>query len=176
MSAFTRTPESTGLLQPTKFLLTFDRIKTVQFYCQSVNLPGINLGQAPINAPMLDMFAPGNKITYNPLNIHFLVDAKLESWQELHSWFRSIASPESYEERKTLSQMQNQFNIKKNTSYSDATLTILSNLNNPILRVKFINMFPITLSDITFDSAQSADDIISADATFIFDYFNFEPV
>jgi hypothetical protein len=174
MSAFTRTPQSNSLLQPTKFILTFDRIKTVQFYCQSANIPGINLGQAPINTPMLDIFAPGNKIIYNPFNIHFLVDEKLEGWQELHTWFRSIASPESYQERKTLSNLQNQFNSKKNTSYSDATLTVLSSLNNPILRVKFYNMFPITLSDVIFDSAQSADDIISADAVFMFDYFDFE--
>ena len=176
MNALTRTPENTNLLQPTKFILTFDRIGSTQFFCQSVNIPGINLGQAPISTPTLDIFAPGNKITYNPLNIHFLVDEKLDSWQQLHNWFRSIASPESYSERKRLSDVQNQYNSKKLKSYSDATLTVLSSLNNPILRVRFINMFPITLSDITFDSSQSADDIISADCVFIFDYFNIEPI
>jgi hypothetical protein len=176
MTALTRTPEAGSFLQPTKYLLTFDRIKTVQFYCQSVNIPGINLGQAPISTPMLDIFAPGNKITYNPLNIHFLVDEKLQSWQELHAWFRSIASPESFDERKRLGTLQNQYSLggKRPQAYSDATLTVLSSLNNPILRVKFYNMFPITLSDIIFDSAQSADDVISADAVFIFDYFDFE--
>jgi len=174
MSAITRTPENTNLLQPTKFILTFDRIGSTQFFCQSVNIPGINLGQAPINTPMLDFFAPGNKITYNPFAIHFLVDEKLDSWQQLHAWFRSIASPESFQERKRLSDIQNQYTSTKLTSYSDATLTILSSLNNPILRVKFFNVFPITLSDIMFDTSQSADDIISADAVFMFDYFNFE--
>lgn len=175
MSAFTRTPEATGLLQPTKFLLTFDRIKTTQYFCQSVNIPGVNLGQAPINIPTADIFAPGNKITYNPLNVHFLVDSKMTNWQELHAWFRSIASPESFSERKRLTQLQNQYSFKKN-SYSDATLTVLSPLNNPILRVRFYNCFPITLSDIIFDSSQSADDIISADGVFIYDYFDFEAV
>ena len=106
----------------------------------------------------------------------FLVDEKLASWQELHSWFRSIASPESYEERKRLTSIQNAYKSQKLTSYSDATLTILSALNNPILRVRFINMFPITLSDVIVDSSQSADDIISADAVFMFDYFNFEDI
>lgn len=174
MTALSRTPENTNLLQPTKFILTFDRIKTVQFFCQSANIPGINLGQAPISTPMLDIFAPGNKITYNPFNIHFLVDEKLEGWKELHAWFRSIASPQSYEERKRLTDAQNQYSNSKLKNYSDATLTVLSSLNNPILRVKFYNMFPITLSDIIFDSAQSADDIVSADAVFMFDYFDFD--
>ena len=74
-----------------------------------------------------------------------------------------------------LTVLQNQNKATKSLeSYSDATLTVLSSLNNPILRVKFYNLFPISLSDIMFDSAQSADDIITADATFIFDYFDFE--
>ena len=120
---------------------------------------------------MLDIFAPGNKITYNPMNIHFLVDSKLESWRELHTWFRSIASPESYAERKTLSQLQNQFNTKKSTSYSDATLTVLSALNNPIVKVQFYNVFPLSLSDIQFDTMSSADTIPTAEASFMYDYY-----
>ena len=174
MTAITRTPQNTNLLQPTKFLLTFDRMPTVQYFCQSANIPGINLGQAPINTPMLDFFAPGNKITYNPFSIHFLLDEQVAGWQELHTWFRSIASPESWEERKRLQAVQNKLGGTKPSYYSDATLTVLSALNNPILRVKFINVFPITLSDIIFDSSQSADDIMTADAVFMFDYFNFE--
>jgi hypothetical protein len=173
MTAINRTPNNTNILQPTKFLLTFDRIPTATFFCQSANIPGINLGQAPINFPMIDVFAPGNKITYNPFNIHFLVDEKLESWQQLHAWFRSIASPEGFEERRRLSNLQNTHKNQPLKSYSDATLTVLSALNNPILRVEFKNMFPITLSDIIFDSSSSANDIISADAIFMFDYFNF---
>jgi hypothetical protein len=176
MTAFNRTPQNTNLLQPTKFILTFDRIGTSQFFCQSVNLPGINLGQAPISSPMLDYFAPGNKITYNPFNVHFLLDESVEGWRHIHNWFRSIASPVNFEERKRLTDVQN---VGKNTNlkyYSDGTLTVLSSLNNPILRVKLINMFPISLSDIIFDSSQSADDVMTADATFIFDYFEFESV
>jgi hypothetical protein len=60
--------------------------------------------------------------------------------------------------------------------YSDATLTILSALNNPIARVEFVNMFPVSLSDIYFDTKQSADDIITADATFVFDQFKIVPL
>jgi hypothetical protein len=174
MTALTRTPQNTNYLQPTKFVLTFDRIGGVQYFCQSVNIPGINLGQAPLQFPSLDVFAPGNKITYNPFSIRFTVDEKLQSWQDLHAWFRSIASPEGFPERNRLSNIQNQFKTQPLPSYSDATLTVLNNLNNPTLRVKFYNVFPITLSDIIFDTTQSADDIITSDAVFLFDYFNFD--
>lgn len=176
MTALTRTPQNTNYLQPTKFLLTFDRIGSVSYFCQSVNIPGVNLGQAPLQTPMLDIFAPGNKITYNPLSIRFNVDEEMSSWRALHDWYRSIASPESYVERKRLTDLQNQYKEQKLKSYSDATLTVLSALNNPIVRVQYINVFPITLSDIIFDTTQSADNIITADAVFMFDYFNFLPV
>lgn len=178
MTVLTRTPQNTNLLQPTKFLLSFDRIgKSTQYFCQLVNLPGINLGQAPIYTPTADIFAPGNKITYNPFNVHFLLDESLLGWQQLHSWFRSIASPEGFPERNRLTSLQNQYNQSNSKlQYSDATLTVLSNLNNPIVRVRFFNMFPITLSDVVFDTTQSADDIMTADAVFVFDYFNFESI
>jgi hypothetical protein len=176
MTALTRVPQNTNYLQPTKFLLTFDRIGSVQYFCQSVNIPGVNLGQAPINLPTVDVFAPGNKITYNPLSIRFNVDAELDGWRQLHDWYRSIASPESFQERKRLTDIQNAYQSNRLKNYSDATLTVLSSLNNPILRIQYINVFPITLSDIIFDTAQSADDIITADAVFVFDYFNFVPL
>jgi hypothetical protein len=176
MTALTRVPQNTNYLQPTKFLLTFDRIGSVQYFCQSVNIPGVNLGQAPINLPTVDVFAPGNKITYNPLSIRFNVDAELDGWRQLHDWYRSIASPESFQERKRLTDIQNAYQSNRLKNYSDATLTVLSSLNNPILRIQYINVFPITLSDIIFDTAQSADDIITADGIFVFDYFNFVPL
>ena len=177
MTALTRLPQNTNYLQPTKFLLTFDRLGDVQYFCQTVNIPGVNLGQAPFNTPMLDVFVPDRKMIYNPLSIHFTIDESLNGWQQLHAWFRSIASPTSFDERNRLTSLQNANKTSSSlNSYSDATLTILSALNNPILRVKFYNVFPITLSDILFDTTQSADDIITADCVFTFDYFDFEKV
>ena len=175
MTALTRLPQNTNYLQPSKFLLTFDRLGDVQYFCQTVNIPGVNLGQAPFNTPLLDVFVPDRKMIYNPLSIHFTIDESLNGWQQLHAWFRSIASPTSFDERNRLTSLQNASKTSSSlNSYSDATLTILSALNNPILRVKFYNVFPITLSDILFDTTQSADDIITADCVFTFDYFDFE--
>lgn len=171
-TALTSSPKNTSYLQASKFLLAFDRIPNTQYFCQTANIPGVNIGQAQISSPLLDYFAPGNKITYNPFNITFAVNGDASSWSDLHNWFRAIASPESFDERNRLTAMAT--NKRNLQSYSDATLTVLSNLNNPVLRVRFINMFPITLSDILFDTRETADDILIADASFMFEYFNFE--
>jgi len=176
MSVLSRTPQNTNLLQPTKFLLTFDRIGTVTYFCQSVNIPGVSVGQAPINFPSVTVYSPGNQITYNNLNISFLVDESLISWQNLHDWFRSFASPDGTEERNLKTRLQNEYTRQDKKQYSDATLTVLNNLNNPVIRVQFTNVFPVSLSDITFDTRMSADDIITADGTFVFDEFKFLPI
>jgi len=179
MTAITRIPQNTNYLQPTKYLLSFDRIGSTQYFCQAVNIPGMSIGQAPINTPTADIYAPGNKITYNQLNIDFAVDEKVDSWRQIHDWFRSIAAPESFSERKRLTDIQNQYRNTTSAAskyYSDATLTVLNNLNNPVLRVKFVNAFPISLSDIQFDTKMTADDIVYATATFVFDYHIFEAI
>ena len=173
MTTLTRTPVNTNLLQPTKYLLTFSRMPTVQYFCQAVNLPGVSVGQAPITFPSVTVYSPGNQIAYNNFNIEFTVDEEVQSWKELYEWFRSFSSPDGTDERTLLSQKQNQGKTVKKPWYSDATLTVLSALNNPILRVEFINIFPVSLSDLQFDTKLSADDIMTADANFVYDQFKF---
>lgn len=175
MSALTRTPQNTNLLQPTKFLLTFSRIPAAQYFLQSVNLPGITAGQTMINTPIHDYYVAPVKMEFSNLNINFLLDESLQSWKDIYYWFRSVASPESIEERNRLRRLQTGKD-DKSSYYSDGILTLLSNLNNPIMRIEFFNLFPISLSDVQFDTRQSADDVMTADATFVFEYFNFLPV
>jgi hypothetical protein len=160
MTVLNRNPQNTNLLQPTKFLLTFGRIPDTQYFCQEVNLPGVTLGEVNRATPFLDMFSPGTKLTYDPLEITFTIDEELLSWKNLYDWFISIADPDGFEKRTYVKELQ------RTEHFSDATLTILSALNNPVLRIQFSNVFPLTLNDINFDSKLSADTIITAKATF----------
>ena len=96
------------------------------------------------------------------------------SWKDLHDWFRSIAAPSGTDERNELTSLQNTYK-GKNSSYSDGTLTILTALNNPNVRINFYNMFPVSLSDLQLDTKMSADDIITADAIFQYDQFKIVP-
>ena len=167
MTAITRSPENTNLLQPTKFLLTLDRIGATQYFCQSVNLPGVSLGEVNRATPFLDMYSPGTKLTYSPLDVEFLVDEELQSWKNIYDWFTSIADPDGFEKRNGSKELQN------NKHFSDATLTILSGLNNPILRIQYTNLFPLSINDIQFDTTQSADTIITASATFRYQSYKY---
>ena len=74
MTALNRNPQNSNLLQPTKFLLTFDRIGDIQYFCQTVSIPSVSLGEVNRATPFLDMFSPGTKLNYDPLDIEFLIN------------------------------------------------------------------------------------------------------
>lgn len=173
MTVFNRVPQNTNALQPTKYLLTFDRIGSIQYFCQSVNIPGISVGEASVPFPSLNIPLPGNKLSFNNFNINFIIDEQMDSWKSLYNWFQSFASPKGTEERNRLTQIQNQNRTTKHPFASDATLSVLSALNNPLFRIQFYNMFPISLSDINLDVKLSADDILTGDAVFVYEQFEF---
>jgi hypothetical protein len=170
MSALTRSPENTNLLQPTKFLLVFSRIGTVQYFCQSVNIPSIKLGEIVRATPFLDLYSPGTKLDYSLLDIEFIVDEELQTWKNLYNWFTSIADPNGFEKRAYKEELQ------RNEYFSDATLTILSSLNNPILRIQFRNLFPVTMGDINLDTKLSADNIVTVSASFRYESYTYLPL
>ena len=168
MSLLNRNPENTNLLQPTKFLLTFARLPATQYFCQEVNIPGVSLGEVDRVTPFLDMFSPGTKLNYDPLDIEFLINEDMSSWVEMYKWFISIADPDGFEKRDGSKELQT---IKH---FSDASLTILSALNNPIFRIHFRNAFPLTLGSVDFDTKLSADHIMTVRASFRYQSYNYE--
>lgn len=168
MSVLNRNPESINFLQPTKFLLNFERIPAVTYQCQQVNLPGATLGVVTRETPFIDIYSPGTKLVYNPLTVTFIVDEKLESWRNMMTWFYSIADPSGFEKR------NHEMELQTNKHLSDATLTVLTNLNNPGVRIKFANVFPMDISDLQFDVQGSADTIMTVTANFRYDYYTIE--
>jgi len=167
MTALTRSPQNTNLLQPTKYLLEFKRINTVTYFLQTVNVPSIKLGEVIRTTPFLDMYSPGTKLDYSTLDIEFIVDEELETWKNLYNWFVSIADPDGFEKRTYKEELQ------RSEHFSDATLTVLSNLNNPVLRINFRNLFPISMGDINFDTRLSADNIMTVSASFRYESYTY---
>ncbi|NCX62909.1 MAG: hypothetical protein EBW84_09325 [Betaproteobacteria bacterium] len=60
--------------------------------------------------------------------------------------------------------------------YSDASLSIYSNKNNVNFRIKLYEVFPTSLSTILFNTGDTAENIVTADATFRFSYYDYERI
>ena len=169
MTVLNRNPQNTNPLQPTKFLMTFTRVPSTTYFCQSVSIPSISLGSAMFPTPTLDVNVPGNKLTFGSLTVTFIVNEDLESWKNIYDWLMSIGHP-NLEERERLNRLAG------GKRQADATLTVLSALNNPVARVQFIGLYPTDIADINFDTTLSADTIITATATFNYMYYEFLPL
>lgn len=173
-TGLTRQPQNTNLLQTTKYIFTMPRINNVQYFCQNAILPGVSLPEMPRPTSVVDLYVPGNKMVYNRFEVTFLIDAELKSWTDIHDWMRELTTPVKADEYKNLWKRDTVLNSKQMAQYADGILTIMSALNNPKFRITYTNMFPTSLSDIQFKTTDSADEILTATATFRYDYFEIE--
>jgi hypothetical protein len=168
--------------QSTKFKLNFSRLPYMTFFCNSVNLPGVSAGSTQQFTPFSDAPVPGDKIQYETLDVSFMVDEDYMSWFTIHDWIRGMTFPTSFSEYKNLALQQrtlpqsSMVARQDKPQYSDATLNIFTNKNNSNINIMFKDCFPITLSSIKFSTQDSADVIITGDASFKFAYYDINRV
>ena len=162
-------PSNLSLGQPTKFQLAFKRIPNTMYFLQSCNVPGISTTDVLTGTPFVDTYHPGQKLVYDTFNITFLVDSEFRSWFDLHDWLRSITPPES---PVAYRQMIKQYG----SPYSDATLTINNNANNPMLRIHLVGVFPIQLASLNLDQTTDANQQLVGDCSLRFTYHTIERI
>jgi hypothetical protein len=178
MTILTRNPTNPNFLQPNKFQLNFSRLPNIQFFAQIVSVPGISLSEALQPTPFVDLYVPGEKAIYDLLNVTFMIDESLGAWIEVHDWIRAMTFPADFSEYRNLKNL-NPHTVARNNlkpQYSDCVVTVLSSANVPIIRFKYYDAFPTTLSSFVMSSSDSPDNIITADATFRYSYFDIEKI
>lgn len=169
-------PQSTSLLQPTKFQLSFKRLPDVQYFVQKFTLPGGSIQALEQPTPFKNRPVPGNKLSYETLTITFLVEETMNSWNEIHTWLKNLGIETDYQDYRNLRRMINVAKDDAFPQYSDATLTVLSTQNNPRIRFNFKDCFPVRLGNIEFDTEQSAEDVMKCEAEFAFFYYELERI
>lgn len=175
MTALTRNPSNPNFLQPNKFVLTFSRLPNMQYFCQSVSVPGIALSETVITNPFVDIYSPGEKAIYDVLNVTFIVDEEMKSWIEVHDWIRAMTFPEEFAEYRQLTRLaKGNLSRPQFPQFSDASITIFSSSMKPYYRIKYYESFPTTLSTFILNAQDGPDTIITADATFRYSYFDIE--
>jgi len=139
--------------------------ENLTFTLTEFNIPGINTGAPRLPTPFTDMPQRGDKLVFDEFNATFIVTERMENWLEVYNWLVGITAPTNPREFRT-----------KKTEYVDGTLNIFSSHNNNILTVNYINMVPIALSSIQFNTTDNESRIITAQVTFLYESYNIEPV
>ena len=171
--------------------LAFNRVPKTTWFCTTANVPGITLGEAMFPTPMLDTFVTGDKLTFETLNITFIVDEELQNYRELWDWMVGIGAPVNHSQWETTlakgdgavrtfgtpdADPRTKTTFDESNLYSDATLIVYNSKNIPKVNVNFKNMFPTSLSSLEYSQELTDVEYFKASATFRYLYYEFETV
>ena len=146
MATLAEQPKNINPLADVQFKFNVAALPNTTFFIQTCNLPGIALEAQTIGVPQLQNFSRHTGvITYEALNITFMIDEYLKNWQEVYEWMISDVN-----------------------KYTSAVLTIVSSSMNPTMEIHFKDIFPTSLSEIAFDSTTT--DPVYQIATVSFNY------
>ena len=163
-------------LSPVGFKFSITKLPKADFFSNSSEIPGINLGVAIQPSYLKDIPVPGDKLTYDDLNLDFFVDENLENYLEVHKWLRGLGYPYSIQEHIDLKANDEYFpdNSTKSSynEYSDATLSIYNSNFNIIAQVHFKDVFPISLSTVNFSAKETDINYVTASATFKYSIYD----
>ena len=173
----TRNPANPNLLHPNKFRLTFSRLPDMQFFCQSVIVPGVSMSEVQRNTPFVDTYLPGDKLIYDLLSVTFLIDEEIQSWKNIHDWVRGMTFPTDFQEYRNLANPpRGLVAVPERPQYSQAQLTLLTSANNPRYSFNFVDVFPISLSSIMLSTESSPNEVLTADAVFRFSWYDISKI
>jgi|TARA_B110000305_G_C19443289_1_gene643255 hypothetical protein len=174
-NAITRQPTQLDYASPTQFKFNITKLPKVEYFCTEVNIPSLQMTNATQVTPLRDIPLPGTKLDFGDLVLTFMIDEKLENYEEVFAWLRGLGFPEDHSDYSNLVKsgrdrfptqgkgVQNANAGREGTAtpqggiLSDATLTILSAKNNPIKEVRFRDIFPVSLTGVNY--SQQAGDV-----------------
>ena len=183
-SPISRQPDKLDYLSPTQFKFNIHQLPKVEFFTTAANVPAISLGDTVFPTPYKDIPMMGDTLSYENLSITFIVDEYLENYISLHEWMTAIGFPKS---RTQFSEFRSTTastpivtqgtsgdigDVQPSTSargmFGDAILTMLTNKNNPVVEVRFQDLYPVSLG--ALEMTQTATDVeyisVSADFTY----------
>jgi hypothetical protein len=169
MSAIDNTPTNKNFLSPLNFKFQIKKAPHVNFFIQKVNIPSIALPNPVATNPFINIPYPGEHLRYGDLEISFKVDEDLQNYLEIHNWLISLGKPENFEQYKAIQDIDP---ITGNGIYSDITLHVLASTKMPNYEIVFVDAFPASLSDISFNTVDNDVTFIQASASFKYTYYN----
>ena len=165
-----------NLLSIVGFKFILERCPKVDFLCNQANIPDVNLGIAQQATYLKNIPVPGDKLNYGNLNLAFMVDEDMENYLQIYQWITSLGFPESIDQYQEL-RTEDRFypTIDQDDRYnerSDETLMIIYSDYNPSVKIKFKDMFPVSLSGIPFNATSEQQQYYTAQASFMYSIFD----
>jgi len=166
-------PSSINPLSPNGFMLNILKLPDVSYFCQQANLPSISLGEIDQYTPLSVAGIPGEMLEYTKLDIQFLIDEQMNNYKSIFNWMTGLGFPENNTQYSSMLALDNKNRTELSKNYSDGTLSVLSATNNVIEQISFIDLFPISLDSLVFQSTNNDVQYMVGHATFRYSYYKF---
>lgn len=173
MSTLTEQPTNPSFLSQLGFRFQLKKAPNLNFFVQSVEMPGLSLDQANVDTPFTKVPYPGTRLTFDNLRVTFKVDEDMKNYLEIFNWLKGIGFPDNFDQYRGPSMRKPVLN---DNIFSDISLTILTSAMNPNISIDFYDCFPVDLSGFSLDSSSADVEYISATVTFAIRRFEVTPI
>lgn len=172
----TLTCPSPGNINPLRlqsYQFTIQKLPELTYFVSTTEVPQMTLGVQTQSSTVHDIKIPGETMDYGDLTIEFQIDEELKNWNAIYFWMVGLGYPEGH----NLYQAYINAKINENQpnelmkGYSDGSLIILDSQNNPKQVFTFVDLFPVSLSGMRFDSSNTDNPIAMASVTFAYSYY-----
>jgi len=157
-----------NFLSPLNFKFMLKRAPHVNFFIQRINIPGISLPRVETTNPLLNIAFAGDHLQYDTLEMTFKVDEDLQNYLEVHGWLRSQGK-QSHAEYKALASIPA---FTGEGLKSDISLTLLTSNKKANYEIVFKDAFPLSISNIDFDTTDEDIQYVVATASFRYLYYD----
>ena len=170
-SAFAKQIDNRNFLSGVGFKFNLAKFPKVDFFSNSARIPELNLELTRQPSYLKNIDVPGERLTYGDLTLRFLVDENMENYISVYNWLKGLGFPETTQEYKDLTTDKDGQRDNKE-AFCDGTLRILNSNYREVAKVKFIDLFPTSLTSLDFDATNTDVQFFTAEATFKYTIYN----
>ena len=145
--------------------VSLNKIKNFTINGNSAILPGLSISAVDYAWQGGKIKLPDARTEFNNLTVSYLIDEDLNNWKLFFYWILQ------YNNNK------DKYVEDPNNIVCDAFLVYYNNwLKKPVLKMKFINIFPIAISDIELTTKTDGSEVIEGHVTFALDRYELQDI
>ena len=164
-SAFGKQIQNRNFLSGVAFKFNLTKFPKVDFFSNSARIPELTLELTTQPSYLKNIDVPGERLTFGDLTLRFLVDENMENYISVYNWLTGVGFPETTKEFADLIKDKDGQRDPKE-AFCDGTLRILNSNYREVAKVKFNDLFPISLTSLEFDATNTDVQFFTAEATF----------
>jgi hypothetical protein len=115
---------------------------------------------------------PGDKLRFSLLNLRFRIDEDMKNFQEIYDWLIGLGYPDNFDQHANIARgIQEVGKV-----YSDGSLIVTTAQYQPNVEIKFIDMYPVSLSAVEFNVENTDVAYLQADVNFAYRKYELTPI